>query len=150
MNGTNSFTLADGQIGASNQELIVHQMSTGNMTISGTVSGGTGSLTKDGPGVLILTGNNIFTGTTVVSGGTLEAAGTGTNQALGKTGAVIINSGGTLLLGASNQINGLASFTLNGGTFNTGGFSEGTSLDAGLGTLTLSASSCLLYTSRCV
>jgi autotransporter-associated beta strand protein len=141
MNGTNNFTLADGQIGASNQELILHQMSTGTLTISGTVSGGTGSLTKDGPGTVILTNNNLFTGATVVSGGTLVAAGTGSNQALGKTGAIVINTGGTLLLGASNQINNSATLTLNGGTFNTGGYSEGTSTAAGLGTLTLSASS---------
>jgi len=141
MNGTHSFTLANGQIGADNQELILHQMSTGTLTISGNVSGGTGSLTKDGPGQLTLTGDNVFTGTTVVSGGTLLAAGAGSNQALGKTGAVIINSGGTLMLGASNQINSTASVTLNGGTFNSNGLSEGTGTAAGLGTLTLSASS---------
>jgi autotransporter-associated beta strand protein len=141
MNGTNNFALGDGQVGASNQELIVHQMGPGTLTLNGTVSGGTGSLTKDGPGQLTLTGNNVFTGATVVSGGTLLAAGTGSNQALGKTGAVIINSGGTLMLGASNQINASAAVTLNGGTFNTGGFSQGSSTASGLGTMTLSASS---------
>jgi hypothetical protein len=43
---------------------------------------------------------------------------------LGGTSSVAINTGGTLLLGAANQINDAATVSLGGGTFNTGGFSE--------------------------
>jgi hypothetical protein len=50
-----------------------------------------------------------------------------------------VNSGGTLLLGASNQINNSATITLGGGTFAKGNFSEGSTSTAGVGALILSA-----------
>ena len=50
-----------------------------------------------------------------------------------------VNSGGTLLLGASNQINNTASITLGGGTFAKGNFNEGSVSSAGVGALTLTA-----------
>jgi hypothetical protein len=37
---------------------------------------------------------------------------------------VVVNAGGTLLLGGSDVINNAAGVTMAGGTFNTGGFSE--------------------------
>ena len=54
-----------------------------------------------------------FTGATTVSGGTLVAGGS-LAAALSATDAVTVNSGGTLLLGASNQINDNATMTLAG------------------------------------
>ncbi len=101
-------------------------------TWSGVISG-SGNLVKTGAGTLSLTAQNTFSGTTTVSGGTLSAAGTPAAPALGATSQLILNSGGTVLLAANQQINGAASLVLNGGTFNTGGF------DQTLGTLTLSA-----------
>jgi hypothetical protein len=59
--------------------------------------------------------------------------------ALGKTSAVAVNSGGTLRLGVSDQVNDAAPMTLAGGTFAKGNFSEGTSSAPGLGSLTLAA-----------
>lgn len=70
--GTNSFTIQDGQIGASGKELIVHQFATGSLTFAGTVSASSGSLTKDGSGMLILTAADTYTGETTVDGGTME------------------------------------------------------------------------------
>ena len=87
---------------------------------------------------MVLSGTNTFTGSTTVSGGILTLSGGGTG-ALGSTASVTVNSGGTILLGASNQINNTASMTLAGGTFSTGGFSEGTTSVTGVGGLTLTA-----------
>lgn len=109
----------------------------GNTTVTGIISDN-GSVTKNGAGTLTLTGANTFTGTTVVSSGTLIAAGT-SGGALNTTSAVTVNSGGTLLLGANDQIKNTAGVTLAGGTFATGGFSEGTAAAAGMGALTLTA-----------
>ena len=50
-------------------------------------------------------------------------------------GSLILNAGGTLLLGAANQIGDAVPMTLTGGTFQTAGFSEQ------LGTLKLTANS---------
>ena len=117
------------------------------LTVSGSISGA-GSLTKTGGGTLTLTANNPYNGATVVSAGTLALAGAST--VLTGTSGVTINAAGTLLFGGNNQINQatLPGITANGGTINAGGFSQGTggtSLlapgTAGLGALTLQASS---------
>ncbi|MEY3895206.1 MAG: glucuronoxylanase XynC, partial [Verrucomicrobiota bacterium] len=65
---------------------------------------GTGSLTKTGPGELLLNGPNSHGGTTTVSAGTLKVSG------LGGTGAVVVGSGTTL--GGTGVIAGNA--TING------------------------------------
>ncbi len=71
-----NFTIADGQVGDINTPLTINQSGTGTLTISGTVSGGSGSLIKTGSGTLQLTGNNSFTGGLTVAGGTLQLVGT--------------------------------------------------------------------------
>ena len=90
--------------------------SSGSTTFSGAISG-TGSLTKEGAGTLVLTGTNTHSGTTTVSAGTLElnsSAGT----ALADGGAVTL-SGGTLTLSSTTETIG----TLSGasGTLALGG-----------------------------
>jgi len=108
--------------------------------IAGTNGGTQGNiaLQKDGAGTLILTGTNTYSGTTTVNGGTLTAAA-GPGNALGSTSGITVNSGGTLLLGASDQINNSATVTLAGGTFAKGNFGEGTASASGMGALTLTA-----------
>lgn len=108
--------------------------------IAGTNSGTQGdmALVKSGAGSLTLTGANTFSGTTTVSGGTLTAAAN-SGSALASTSSLTVNTGGTLLLGASNQINDSATMTLAGGTFVKGDFSEGSNATAGVGALTLTA-----------
>jgi fibronectin-binding autotransporter adhesin len=110
-------------------------------TIAGTNGGTQGdvALRKTGAGMLILTGTNTFGGATTIDAGTVVAAAT-VGSALGATSSITIKSGGTLFLGASNQINNAATMTLAGGTFSKGNFSEGSTSTAGLGSLTLTAS----------
>ena len=103
----------------------------GDTTISGAISG-LGGVTKSGSGTLTFSGTNTYTGSTTVSAGTLTLSSVG--DAIAASSAISIN-GGTLLLGAANQIADTAALTFGGGIFNTGGFSDT------LGTLTLSANS---------
>src|ERR1022692_1731171 len=109
-------------------------------TFSGVLTN-TGGLTKTGPGTLVLSGTSANTygsinanGNTTVSGGTLQLSKTAGLGAV-PNGSLILNAGGTLLLGAANQIGDSMEMALGGGTFRTGGFSEQ------LGTLKLTANS---------
>lgn len=105
-------------------------------TISGTNGGTQGdvALRKTGAGTLTLTGANSFSGTTTVDGGALIVAAT-VGSALASTSSISISNGGTLFLGANNQINNAATMTLSGGTFAKGNYSEGSVSGAGLGAL---------------
>ena len=134
-------TIAVGRVQQSaavaNAQLVTLSPGTGeSFTLASAIAdtgGNVNSVLKTGAGSTTLATANTFTGTTTVSGGTLEAAAAG---ALGSTGNVAINAGGTLLLGGTgNRIADTAPITLAGGTFNTGGLSET------VGTLTLSSSS---------
>jgi autotransporter-associated beta strand protein len=116
-----------------------------DLAINGTISStNTGNVVKAGNGILLFSGTtaNTFGGTVTVNGGTLTLGKTAGVNAIAGSG-IVINSGGTLLLAANNQISSSTTMTLAGGTFNTNGFSEGTATTAGLNTLTLSASSTL-------
>ena len=70
---------------------------TGADSYAGVIQGG-GSLTKNGPGTLLLSGKNSYAGGTTVLGGTLQA---------GSAGGLVNN----------------AAYTVNGGTLNLNGFS---------------------------
>jgi autotransporter-associated beta strand protein len=86
--------------------VVFDQASTG--TYAGVMSG-TGALTKQSSGTLILTGTNTYTGTTAISSGTLQIGDGGANGTLG-TGAV--TNDGTLsfnrtdVITIPNQISG--------------------------------------------
>jgi autotransporter-associated beta strand protein len=101
----------------------------GNVTYAGAMTnvGTTLGLHKLGSLRLTLSGNNTFTGATTVSGaGTLDLARVG-GQSLGSTTSVTVNSGATLLLTQSDQVNDAATVTLSGGTIrntNAGGIGE--------------------------
>ncbi len=114
-----------------------------DLAVNAVVSGSS-NLVKAGAGILSLGGTaaNTFTGTVTVNASTLTLSKTAGVNAIAGSG-IIINTGGTLMLGASNQIGSSTTMNLAGGTFATNGFSEGSSSTAGLGTLTLSNSSTL-------
>ena len=139
-----STAIIKNSVASSTSTLTVHPGS-GSTTFAGVIAGTNGgtrgdiALVKTGNGTLVLTGANTFSGSTTISGGTLTLADT-TGSALGSTSSITVNSGGTLLLGASNQINNSAGITLAGGTFSKGNYSEGTASSVGMGALTLTAS----------
>jgi fibronectin-binding autotransporter adhesin len=130
---TNAFTIA------SNATATLDVATNNNLTLSGTISGTNGSLTKIDTGALTLSGTNTYTGTTTIAtnGGSLSL---GTTGKLASTN-IVVNSGGTLLLGGNGQTTTNTALTLNGGTISTGG---GTTTRAGtnsFSTLTLTANS---------
>lgn len=95
---------------------------------------------------LTLTGANTYSGATTVNAGTLALAAS-SGPALANTSAVTL-TGGSLTLAASNQVNDTAAVTLAGGTLNTAGYSEGGTDGsgngvAGLGAVTLTATSAI-------
>ena len=96
-------------------------------TFSGVVTN-TGGITKLGPGTMVLSGTSANSygstsanGNTTVSAGTLKLSKT-TGVTAVANGSLIVNSGGTLLLGAANQIGNAVPMTLSGGTFQNGRF----------------------------
>ncbi|MCX8090150.1 MAG: autotransporter-associated beta strand repeat-containing protein [Verrucomicrobiae bacterium] len=84
-------------IGRASTDLVIHQYSSADLTISATIANNTGAtaLTKSGPGRLILTGQNTYTGATYVNEGVLSISANA-NLGLESTGATIIFGGGTL------------------------------------------------------
>jgi len=90
--------------------------STAANTISGAIAdngAGAMSLTKNGTGTWVLSGNNTYTGTTSMTAGTLTLSGSGTFG----TGSVNI-SGGTIDLGGKTITNAMG--TMYGGAVNNG------------------------------
>ena len=88
---------------------------TNSFTVSNAISG-SGSLTKDGPGLLTLSGSNSFTGGTVLKGGTTAIAND--NNIGGANSAITFQGGILRLLGTG--INNLNSHAVNWSTFNGG------------------------------
>jgi autotransporter-associated beta strand protein len=127
-------------IGANSSAATILAINNSITTFSGVLTN-TGGLGKTGPGTLVLSGASANTygstsanGYTTVSGGTLQLSKTAGVAAVAN-GSLIVNTGGTLLLGAANQIGDAVPMTLGGGMFNSAGFSEQ------LGTLKLAANS---------
>ena len=118
--------------------------------LSGVITGSANAdLLKTGAGTLELTGNNTYAGNTLVHQGILQVGASGgtdaANGQLANTGKIVVNAGGTLLLGGTtasvDRLNNNAAVILAGGTFNTGGLSEGAAGTPGVGALTLSGNS---------
>ncbi|MBA1158559.1 autotransporter-associated beta strand repeat-containing protein [Microvirga mediterraneensis] len=105
-----------------NSSLIFDQGHTG--TYSGSISG-SGALTKQGSGTLILTGNNSHAGGTVIEEGTLQIGDGGRSGSISgsivNNGALVLNRSGTYDVNAS--ITGTGSLAIVGGTVNFTGTS---------------------------
>ena len=119
--GTNGATLA-GTTTVNNAEFDVASGDTN--TITGQITG-SGGVTKTGGGVLALAGTttNDFTGASAVNAGTLLLNKTAGTTAISGS-SIAIHSGGTLLLGAANQISDSTQVTMAGGTVALGGYDE--------------------------
>jgi len=72
-------------------------------TFGGNISG-TGSVTNDGTGALILTGNNNYSGGTVVNAGTLQLGTGGTGATLNPNASIIINTNCTFILNSKTPL----------------------------------------------
>ena len=96
----------------------------GTGTLTGVTSGAF-AVTKVGTGDIVLGGTsaNTYTGGTTVSAGTLTLNKTAGLDATGPSGTITV-TGGTLALGADNQINDGITLALNGGTFRTNNNSD--------------------------
>jgi len=123
----------------------------GNVTMSGAIGTGTGTLTKDGAGTLTLSGTtaNTFTGDTTVNAGELDLNKTaGVNAIAGNLNIGDGSGTDTVKLLASNQINATAIVNVaSSGVLNLNGFnqtvsgldsvSSAASVQLGAGTLTV-------------
>lgn len=97
--GSGRTTIANGQLGAANQEVITHVIGTGGLEISSNISSGGGSYVKSGAGDVYLSGSNTFTGQTTILEGRAFAGST-----------TAFSAGSTLVLankaGVSANLNG--------------------------------------------
>lgn len=102
----------------------------GNLAVSGLISGASFGITKTGSQTLTLSGANTYGGGTGVSAGTLALAGSGT---LG-TGSLTV-SGGTVNLGGKSLTNTLGALTGGGALSNGSLTNNGGSYDLRSGTV---------------
>jgi autotransporter-associated beta strand protein len=97
-NSTGAATITGSQLGAAASEVIVIANGTtpaNALTISSLVSGTTGSLTKSGNGLVILTAANAFTGAVNLNSGTLQLSGTAATLGAPASGNLTLRQGAT-------------------------------------------------------
>ncbi len=132
-----------GQIVVSNAPYLNFSNNTGeSKTINGIVGNNgsvSNSVVKNGVGTVTFTGNNNYSGSTTVSNGVLRFDTTG-GSAAGSTTNVAVNTGATLIIAQSGQVNDTATVTLAGGTIE-----RGSGVTETFGNLTLTAASTLNF-----
>ncbi|MBL9089899.1 MAG: autotransporter-associated beta strand repeat-containing protein, partial [Planctomycetaceae bacterium] len=98
----------------------------GSITVADPIATSTGTLTKNGTGLLILSGANTYTGTTTVTDGIMRLANatalSGGIAAAGGTSGLTINGGGIVELGANDFSRGLGTGAANVQWTGSGGF----------------------------
>ena len=132
INGGNLVGTTDSLQGeiTNNSQLTFDQVNDGSFL--GSISG-TGSLTKNGDGVVTLTGTNSYTGGTVVNGGRLIGDATSLQGGISNSGDVVFDQTGNETY--ANVISGTGSFTKTGsGSISLTGantYTGGTTVDQG-------------------
>ena len=121
-------------------------MGSSNVTISGSLmeeAGATQNLRREGAGTLFLTGSaaNTYSGTTTITDGTVAMGKTDGVNAVAGSGIEVNGSGSVLRWDANNQVADATPLTLSGGSLQLNAKSEGSSAAAGIGALTLTATS---------
>ena len=117
--------------GAKTLNNATYTVATATTTTESGVLSGSGGLTKEGAGTLLVTGNNTFEGATVVNAGMLQLD-SASGGAAGSTISVSVGTEAILLLSRSDQVNDSAEVSLSGGTIRR---SDGVSEVFGLLTL---------------
>ena len=120
-NGTQSLNVGTGAVTLGSSRTVT--VNGGTLTVGGAISGSGYSLTKAGPGAMVLTAQSNYTGGTIVNGGTLNLSfnngGTGTLH-----DGLTINPGGTVVCMVGNALgyngtNWVQNITINGGALMT-------------------------------
>jgi autotransporter-associated beta strand protein len=118
--GSGANSISGGTLeGASGADLIIHQYSSGSLTIGSALAdnGTPTSLTESGTGELILTGTDSMTGTNYLNGGILEV----TALAQLAAGPIVLNNGTLLYSGSGETCTRPIVLTGVGGTINVAG-----------------------------
>ena len=118
--GSAAPTISGGTLqGGSGTDLIVQQFSTANLTINATLAdnGTATSLTKSGPGKLVINGTDTMTGTNYLNGGTVEVG----DLTLLAAGPLVMNNGTLRYTGS--DVASVRGITVNGvgGTIDVAG-----------------------------
>ena len=92
-----------GTSGVTNNGALVYNLF-GSRTLNSYAIGGSGSLTKLGPGSLAIATNNLYTGSTTIGAGTLQIGNGGSAGAIGSTSNVLDN--GALVFNRSDNYGG--------------------------------------------
>ena len=157
LTGTNSYgggtTVADGvlQVGTggatgslgsgnvTNQSALVFSRA-GALTVPGAISG-TGSLTHNGPGTVILAGNNSYSGGTTIIAGTLQVGNGGATGSLNggspivNNSLLVLNTSGSFSYSVNGVISGPGNVIVQGGglikAIGSNSYSGWTRIDAG-------------------
>lgn len=98
--GTADYTLTGGSLAsttATNSDLVIHQYGTGTLSLNTTIVNGNGAstLTKAGPGTLVLGAANSFTGGIWINGGVLSVSALDQLGAAAAPTVITINDGAT-------------------------------------------------------
>lgn len=100
--GSGGYTITNGTLSAAANEMIIHQYAAGVVLLAATNGTSSGSITKDGPGVLVMKSRG-SSGQLRILDGVVRADGL-TNVLT--AGSILLNNGGILELGAAGNFTG--------------------------------------------